>query len=64
MRFDLSYIEQFLDHLEPFELLLVHSKVADLAPTGLQIWGIPEGARDVLANMVRSFKLSSSPKGT
>jgi hypothetical protein len=51
-RFTIQDIESFLGHLEPFELLSIYRVVEDLAPTGFQIWGIPEGARDVLAPMV------------
>lgn len=50
-RFEMSDIEPFLSHLEPFELLMICSKLVEFAPTGFQIWGIPEGARGVLANM-------------
>ena len=50
-RFDWNYIEPDLSHLEPFEQLTIRSKIAELAPTGFQIWGIPSGAGRVLSKM-------------
>jgi HNH endonuclease len=51
VRFQLSDINNFLEDLDPHEMLSMHSKIADLVPSGFQIWGIPEGARDVLTDM-------------
>jgi HNH endonuclease len=50
-RFRFNDIEQFLAALDAYEILAMRAKANDLAPTGFQIWGIPEGARRVLAKM-------------
>ena len=50
-RFQISDIEAFIGHLDPFEQMSTTDAVKTLAPTGFQIWGIPEGASGVLATM-------------
>jgi hypothetical protein len=50
-RFSIHDIEPFLTELDAFELLSIQRQVAELAPTGFQIWGIPSGAERVLEPM-------------
>lgn len=50
-RFTFEDIEEFINHLNPLEILDIQGKASQLAPTGFQIWGIPSGAQKVLAHM-------------
>src|SRR5271165_2927708 len=50
-RFHWPEIASFVRHLSPLEAAEMRSKVAELAPTGFQIWGIPSGAAQVLKDM-------------
>ncbi|AWN41160.1 HNH endonuclease [Methylobacterium durans] len=50
-RFRLPEIEKHLQNIPPSELAAAHSKMTELAPTGFQVWGLPEGARDAIKNM-------------
>ncbi len=50
-RFSVTDIEPYLASLDAYEMMSIRSKVDDLAPTGFQIWGIPQGAQRVLASM-------------
>src|SRR5208283_6013607 len=51
IRFQLSDIDTFISHLPPFEQLTTADVIRNLAPTGFQILGIPEGASGVLSTM-------------
>jgi hypothetical protein len=50
-RFSWLDIEPFVRDLDGFEVMSMRHKIADLAPTGFQIWGIPSGAQRVLEPM-------------
>ena len=50
-RFNFEYIEEFLQHIPPYEVSSIKAKITTLAPTGFQIWGIPSGAMRVLHRM-------------
>ena len=50
-RFSWLDIEPYLDAIDPLEALTMRAKIADLAPTGFQLWGLPSGAERVLKDM-------------
>lgn len=50
-RFFLNDVDPYLRHLNPSEYIDVRRTIQSVAPTGFQIWGLPQGASGVLSRM-------------
>ena len=49
--FDLDEVDDYLHELPGGEILFLKDVIAEKAPDGFQIWGIPAGARPVIRRM-------------